>query len=273
MKEKQVVNKQDLFNHDDVFISTVLDHYKKLGRHSLIWRQKITPYRVLVSEIMLQQTQVTRVIPKFEEWMKRFPTLLKLSESSLTEVLMLWQGLGYQRRAKSLLAISKLGSDMPVEFSELLLLPGVGKYTASALSAFAYDRFSHPLLETNIRTALIEQYHSNKTDIHDGVLYDDLSRLEKNKVVQSVGARTWYYALMDYGAYLKLNKISHNAKSRHSTTQTKYKGSRRELRAKVLFSIAGNEKLPEDVRLESVLYELLKEGFLKKEKNDTYRLI
>ena len=263
MKERRTHNTK--IRHEDVaFIKEVKGYYLQYGRHTLQWRKKISPYRILVSEVMLQQTQVSRVLPKFQLWMKHYPTLSALATSNLRDVLILWQGLGYQRRAKALLSIAKEVNVLPKKFDELLLLPGIGKYTASALCAFAYNEFSHPVLETNIRTVLIEFFHKGEESIHDRVLYDDLTRLEKYKEVQTLGARQFYYALMDYGAYLKSQKISHNKKSVHHAVQTHYKGSLRELRAKTLFAITHNDGLPVDERLEEVLKLLLKEEFIKK---------
>ena len=249
---------------DKVLIADVIDYYRTSGRHSLLWRKKISPYRILVSEIMLQQTQVSRVLPKFKEWMTLYPTLKSLSSASLQDVLILWQGLGYQRRAKALLLTAKKVKSIPKAFDELLDLPGVGTYTASALSAFAYNIFSHPVLETNIRTVLIEYYHIESDLVTDIELYEDLRRLENNDEVLSLGARHWYYAIMDYGAYLKQEKVSHNKKSVHHKLQSPYKGSSRELRAKVLFAITHNDTLPKDARLQEVINELLKEGFIIK---------
>lgn len=246
------------------FIDDITHYYEASGRHNLVWRKKITPYKVLVSEIMLQQTQVSRVLPKFEAWIKQYPTLSALAKSNLRDVLILWQGLGYQRRAKALLAIAKETSRLPKPYDELLGLPGIGPYTASAICAFAYDTFTHPVLETNIRTSLIEYFHQGETAVNDGVLYDDLNRLVSYKKVQVMGARHFYYALMDFGAYLKSQKISHNKKSVHHVVQSAYKGSFRELRAKVLFAITHKEILPIDERLEEALTELVKEGFIIK---------
>ena len=256
---------------DKACINEILAYYKVSGRHTLVWRKNITAYRILVSEIMLQQTQVERVIPKFEMWMKRFPTLTKLRESQLEEVLILWQGLGYQRRAKALLTIAKEHTKLPKDFDELLKLSGVGTYTASAISAFAYDRFSHPVLETNIRTVLIEYFHQGELEVHDGMLYDDLARLETYKEVKDSGARVWYYALMDFGAHLKRQKISHNKKSAHYVKQTPYKGSLRELRAKTLFAITHKKDLPQDERITTVLSTLVREEYIVS-KGSTYVL-
>lgn len=248
---------------DNLFVQNVVSFYTKEGRHTLPWREYITPYRILVSEIMLQQTQVVRVLQKFEDWMKLYPTLEVLKKATFVDILVMWQGLGYQRRAKALYEIAQSKKDLPTSFEDLCKLPGIGPYTASAICAFAYNEFSHPMLETNIRTALIEIYHQGEQEINDGVLYDDLVRLTEHKGVQEMGARSWYYALMDYGANLKENKISHNKKSALYARQSPYKGSVRELRAKILFAITQEQKLPVDIRREEVLEKLIKEGYIK----------
>lgn len=266
-------NTSSKINVDKELLSDVLTYYKKYGRHDLVWRKKITPYKILVSEVMLQQTQVSRVLPKFSEWMRRFPTLVALRQASLQDVLVLWQGLGYQRRVKALLMIAKEVKQLPKSYEGLLKLPGIGPYTASAICAFAYDTFAYPVLETNIRTVLIEYFHLGEDEIHDGVLYDDIDRLVTYKQVKELGARHFYYALMDYGAYLKSQKISHNKKSKHHVVQSVYKGSSRELRAKVLFAITHGETLPEDERLEKVLSELIKEKYIERRKNGEYFLL
>ncbi len=252
--------------NDAQFVKHIVSHYEKYGRHELVWRTKITPYRILVSEIMLQQTQVSRVLPKYQTWMKLYPTLFRLGEASFTDVLKLWQGLGYQRRAKALHEIARNVKALPKSYAELLKLKGIGPYTASAILAFAYDVFPDHLVETNIRTALIEAFHQGETNIHDGKLYDDLARLHKLASVQKLGARHFYYALMDYGAYLKSEKISHNIKSAHYSRQSPYIGSVRQLRAKILFAIAHKEKLPSDERAQSVLEKLIEEKYIVERK-------
>jgi A/G-specific adenine glycosylase len=249
---------------EDIFIEEILSWYKSNGRHDLAWRKHITPYRILVSEIMLQQTQVSRVKPKFKAWMVQYPSFASLSRASLADVLTLWQGLGYQRRAKALYNISKTEKILPRKYEELISLTGVGAYTASAVCAFAYNIFSYPVLETNIRTALIDYFYKDREKIHDKELYTLLSRLVLHVKVKEVGARTWYYALMDYGAYLKQIQVSHNTKSVHYTKQSAYKGSVRQLRAKVLFAVVHKEPLPTDSRVKGIIATLIQEGYLIK---------
>jgi A/G-specific adenine glycosylase len=255
-------------------IKIVLDYYFQHGRNDLPWRKKITPYSILVSEVMLQQTQVERVHKKFLDWMSKYPNLKSLSRGNMSEILFLWKGLGYQRRAKFLLEISKKYKTIPNSFDALYKMPGIGEYTASALGAFAFNSFLHPVLETNIRTTLFYFFfNKSETLVNDKELKKILTSLEKYKEVQSVGARVWYYALMDYGAHLKKQGISYNKKSTHYKKQTTYKGSLRELRAKVLFAILHQNPLPKDKRLVGVLDSLIKEGFIEKNKNNNYIII
>lgn len=249
----------------DAFVLKVIEQYIHKGRHELLWRKSITPYKILVSEVMLQQTQVSRVMPKFTQWMRTYPTLSALSKAPFKDVLTLWQGLGYQRRAKSLCAIAGITKKIPSSFEELILLPGVGTYTASAICAFAYNTFTHPLLETNIRTALIESFYVDSGKVEDCVLVETLTLIEKNNAVQKMGARRWYYALMDYGADLKSRGISHNNKSTLFRKQTAFKGSLRQLRAATLFAILHEKPIPQDERIEEVLLQLEEELFIQRE--------
>lgn len=267
MKERNTREKKD-----KEFIVSVMNYYKKSGRHTLPWRQKNTPYHILVSELMLQQTQVSRVIPKFKLWVKTYPSLRTLQQAKLQDILLLWQGLGYQRRAKALYQIGKTMSSIPKNETELLSLPGVGHYTAHAILAFAYNTESYPL-EINIKTALIHHFHKNKrTHIDDTVLYTDLRRLFVYEEIRTYGARTWYSALMDYGAHLKETGITYNQKIKGYTKQTTFKGSLRELRAKVLFAITHGKDLPkDDSRIEEVLSQLEQEGFIER-KNKSWIL-
>ncbi len=267
MKHFQMRQIKIVSNRDILFIKKVISYHTIYGRHTLPWRKNISPYKILVSEIMLQQTQVSRVLPKFLLWMKKYPSLQSLRRASLKDILVLWQGLGYQRRAKALYTIAQSHVRIPHTFEALCELPGIGKYTASAVCAFAYNTFTYPMLETNIRTALIEEFHMEKEKIHDGILYDTLDRLTKNKHVQKIGARAWYFALMDYGAHLKEQHISHNAKSTHYVKQSPYKGSIRELRAKILFAITHTQEVPKDIRTQKVLEQLIKEGYVIQKRN------
>lgn len=257
-KQSKRVATLDTYN---AFAKRVIAWHTKYGRHTLPWRKSITPYRVLVSEIMLQQTQVSRVLDKFTLWMKRYPTLARLREVELKEVLVLWQGLGYQRRAKALLAIAKATKQLHNSKEALIALPGVGSYTAAAVQAFAFNTWGI-MLETNIKTALIEEFHPGDDSITDALLSHDLRRLIELPVVRRVGARVWYSALMDYGAHLKAEGISHNGRVSGYAKQSAYAGSHRKVRAEVLFAITHSNPLPNDSRVPIVLNELKDEGFI-----------
>ncbi|MCX6787733.1 MAG: A/G-specific adenine glycosylase [Candidatus Kaiserbacteria bacterium] len=204
-------------------------HYHARGRHDLPWRKNHDVYRILVSEVMLQQTQVERVIPFYNAFLKKFPTARRLAAAPLSEVLKSWQGLGYNRRAKLLhaaakeLAITKVSSA-----TELERLPGVGPYTARAVVAFAYNQ-DVVVIETNIRTAVTHHFFSDKKKVSDVEIEKILAEaLPKGR------SREWYSALMDYGAHLKRSGISLNKKSATYAKQSKFVGSLRESRGAIL---------------------------------------
>lgn len=139
--------------------SRLLAWFDRHGRHDLPWQSPRTPYRTWVSEIMLQQTQVAAVIPYFNRFLSRFPTLPDLANASLDEVLALWSGLGYYRRAHNLHASAKAimvnhDGELPGTFAELMALPGIGRTTAGAILAQAFD-LPWPILDGNARRVLI----------------------------------------------------------------------------------------------------------------------
>lgn len=216
------------------FQKTVWAYYDAHRRDHLLWRKTKNPYRILVSEIMLQQTQVERVIPLYRTFMRRYPTPQKLAAAPLSQVLIAWQGLGYNRRAKMLHQAAKeiAASGMPRTVEDLKKLPGIGPYTAGAVAAFAYNQDS-VFIETNIRTAVMEHFFLKQKNISDTQLGNILT------IVFPKGrAREWYSALMDYGAHLKRSGISHNARSRHHVPQAKFKGSLREVRGSIVRELA-----------------------------------
>lgn len=213
-----------------VFRKCVWAYYRKEGRDDLPWRKTRNPYHILVSEMMLQQTQVERVIPFYVAFIKRFPTAKLLAEAPLSEVLKAWQGLGYYSRAKRLQNAAKeiMQSGMPKNAEALERLPGVGSYTAHAISAFAWND-DGIVLETNIRTAIIHHFFPTQRKVSD-----DMLRRVLTAVLPKGRAREWYSALMDYGAHLKRSGVRVNAKSRHYTKQSKFTGSLREARGAIL---------------------------------------
>lgn len=129
--------RRSLHLDSDAFRTALIDWYKS-NRRELPWRATNDPYRVWVSEIMLQQTQVKTVVPYFERFVQEFPNLAALRRASEPEVLSLWEGLGYYRRAKNLLVAAKIAKSVPGTYSELIELPGIGRYTAAAIASIAF---------------------------------------------------------------------------------------------------------------------------------------
>jgi A/G-specific adenine glycosylase len=214
------------------FCATVRDHYRMHGR-DLPWRRTTDPYLILVSEIMLQQTQVPRVAGKYELFARLFPDIRALAGAPGADVLRAWQGLGYNRRALNLhrsagLIVAEHGGCVPSTFSELRRLPGVGSATAAAICAFAFG-VPVPFLETNIRSAYIHHFFQECSRVSD---MDLLPLVEAT--LDRENPREWYFALMDYGSWLKRTYTNPSRRSRHETAQSPFTGSHRQLRAQIL---------------------------------------
>lgn len=277
------------------FQKIILDWYKENGRHDLPWRtpslklrrdSSIDPYKVLVSEIMLQQTQVDRVREKYLLFIKKFPTLVALAQSSPRELLQVWQGLGYNRRALHLQQASKdilekYKGIFPTIPEEIDALPGVGFYTARAVCAFA---FNAPVvfIETNIRRVFIHFFFQNKEKVTDAEIFPLIE-----KALWKPSPRDWYSALMDYGAICLKQIPNPNKKSAHYTKQSRFEGSRRYARAKLLHfllkkkpgsSIVSMQKFfacdpylkkyKSEKDIQILLSHLIKEGFIQNEKKN-----
>ncbi len=259
-----------------IFQKKILDFYARSARN-FPWRRTRDAYRILISEIMLQQTQTERVRGFYTRFLKRFPTLRSLSEASLPEVLQYWSGLGYNRRARFLLETAReverdFKGKLPRTEEALVALPGIGKYTASAVAAFAFGTPTI-FIETNIRTVYTHEFFKNAEKILDSEIVLLIAQTLYCKDV-----RSWYYALMDYGVELKRKYPGINAKSKHYRPQSKFKGSNREIRGKLLKLLTAKssssraelyKKLGESKeRIDAQLAALIKEGFLwiKKER-------
>jgi len=223
------------------FKEIIWDYYKKSGRHDLPWRKTHDPYRILVSEVMLQQTQVSRVLKKYEEFLKKFPSIRALAKAPQVDVLRVWQGLGYNRRALLLkrtaeTIVSNFGGTFPKTSEELESLPGIGQSTRGALMAFAFSRPT-VFIETNIRSVFIHFFFKDGKKVSDK---DVLPLIEKT--LDQENPREWYYALMDYGLYLKQTMLNPSRKSAHHIRQSPFKGSNREVRAKILRFVISKAK-------------------------------
>jgi A/G-specific adenine glycosylase len=226
---------------DANFIETVWGHYALNGR-SLPWRElssdpKQRFYQVVVSELMLQQTQVARVIPKYLEWMKAFPKIDDAATAPLIDVLKVWQGLGYNRRGKylhdTLIIIAESG--VVTDQKQLSKLPGIGINTAGAITAYAFN-YPAIFIETNIRTVYLHHYFFGQSEVKDSMIAEVVGRTLDTK-----SPREWYWALMDYGSHLK-TETKNISRSAHYRPQSKFEGSKRQLRAKILKSLISAPK-------------------------------
>ena len=229
------------------------------------WRDDTQPYYVLVSELMLQQTQVARVIPKFQAFIDRFPDISSLATADLAEVLIMWQGLGYNRRAKFLHEAAKrivrdYDGDFPDMRQAILDLPGVGPNTCGAIEAYAFNRPSL-FIETNIRTVFIHHFFPESAEVADA---DILERLRQT--IDREHPREFYWALMDYGTWLKQNGVRNVSQSRHYKKQAPLEGSVRQVRGRIItrlsVSDAEESELRRDVSADD-RYEVALEGLIR----------
>ncbi len=273
------------------FRKLVLDYYRAHGRDTLPWRKTRDPYRILVSEVMLQQTQVERVIPFYERFVIRFPDVRALSRAPLASVLREWQGLGYNRRARMLHEAAKAVVNehkgvFPREVPAIESLPGVGPYTARAVAAFAYDTDSI-FVETNIRTAVIHHFfprkavERTKSEDEKRIIYDTYSDSEIMAILgkarpsaeNGASPREWNSALMDYGAALKRQGVRTNALVAGYAKQKRFDGSLRQARGAILRALScgsePTEKLTRllgderEAQMKGALASLTKEGLVE----------
>ena len=215
------------------------------------WREDTQPYYVLVSELMLQQTQVDRVVPKFEAFIQAFPDEKSLAAASLADVLKLWNGLGYNRRAKFLHEAAKkivieYEGIFPNTVNELIQLPGVGPGTAGAIAVYA---FNQPVVfvETNVRTVYFHHFFETGEKVSDAQL---LPLIEATLDIEH--PREFFWALMDYGTWLKRNGAGRITQSQHYTKQAALKGSVREIRGQIIRVLTAGDKTDSELRNEVI---------------------
>lgn len=247
------------------FQSLIYDYYAA-NRRDFIWRQDVTPYKIVISEVMLQQTQTARVVPKFENWLQKFPDFLTLAQASTHDVLTAWQGLGYNRRGLALLKIAQIVVDeysgqLPNDPVVLQTFPAIGPNTAGSICAFA---FNNPIMfiETNIRTVYTHTFFQGQSQITDKQLLPLITQ-----TIDQNNPRDWYYALMDYGVHLKQNLPRINAASKHYTKQSKFEGSKRQVRGAIIKILTGLKQVDQ-----ATLVELL-DFQLPENKHDRYKII
>ncbi len=218
----------------DAFRAAVVEQGAALYR-DLPWRRTRDPYAIWLSEVMLQQTQVSRVDGRWQRWLERFPTVDALAAASASDVLEEWQGMGYNRRALALLhaaqQISEAGGSFPADERSLRALPGIGPATAAGIRAFSFNLHA-VYLETNVRAVFLHELFAEEEDVPDR---DLLSLVDATCPPDGgdglIDPRGWYYALLDYGAYLKKTLPNPSRRSRTYTRQSRFEGSNRQKRA------------------------------------------
>lgn len=262
-------------------------------KRELPWRDTTDPYSILVAEVMLQQTQVSRVIPKYEEFLDRFPTVQDLADAPLKDVLQMWDGLGFNRRAKFLhqsaqIIVDEYGGDIPRDVDALQELPGVGAYTAQAVLAFAFNKGKEPVFDTNVQR-LLYRFHGHKTDTELQAVHQDLFAEES--------PRKWNNAVMELGSQVCTTgtpKCKTCPWRQHCTawekkdfsepekqTQSPFQGSWRQYRAKLLRllmegphtrqELRDQLELPDEYDVDELLEELAGEDLIIK-KNGEWQL-
>lgn len=254
-----------------LFRDLVYGYYRN-HRRDFPWRTTDNPYNILVSEFMLQQTQTDRVVPKYERFIAALPDFFALAEAPLRDVLALWQGLGYNRRAIALkktgqMVVDEHGGRLPDDVITLKTFPGIGITTASEIAAFAFHR-PVVFIETNIRRVFLHFFFRDREGIRDN---DILPLVEK--ALDRSDPRNWYYALMDYGVMLKGAVINPNRRSAHYTRQSRFEGSDRQIRGAILRLLLTGDGVPEaeavsrfdaeETRVKRILGQLKKEGFVR----------
>lgn len=238
------------------------------------WRTNHSPYWVFVSEIMLQQTQVERVIPKFEAFIGKLHNWEKLAQVDTSTLLQLWSGLGYNNRAIRLRAaaqtiITQYGGVVPDDIEALDSLPGVGYATACAVLTYSYN-IPNVFIETNIRRVFIHHFFPDINKISDTELEPIIA-----ESLDQRNPREWYWALMDYGSYLKKIVSNPNHRSKHYTIQKKFEGSVRQMRGEILRRLtmhASLEDIEHEERFNTAIDGLIKDGIISHH-NNTYKLI
>jgi A/G-specific adenine glycosylase len=238
----------------ELFQQKIFNFYQE-NKRNFSWRENITPYKIFISEVMLQQTQTVRVIEKFEQWLQKFPNFETLAHASAHQVLSCWQGLGYNRRGLYLHEAAKIivyqfAGMLPDDPKILQTLPGIGPNTAGSIVAFAFDKPT-VFIETNIRTVFLYEFFQGKDQVSDQEILKLVQQsLPKNE------ARAWYYALMDYGVFLKKQHKANNKTSKSYTRQSKFIGSRRQVRGAIIRVLTKQHVLTEEQLYELLAYEL-----------------
>lgn len=255
-----------------VFQKKILSWYAK-NKRDLPWRKTRNPYHILVSEIMLQQTQVYRVIEYYLRWLEKLPNLQKLARVDTKTLLSLWSGLGYNNRALRLRDCAralreKYKGTIPKTYDELVTLPGIGEYTANAVLAFAFNK-TVPVFDTNIRRVLLHEFNLSKTT--------SLLKLKEfaRACIPQHKSCVWHNALMDYGALVLTAK---KTKIKPLSQQGTFKGSDREVRGHIIRELTKKKKLSlEEIKriftqkdIHSIVEKMKRDKLIKVEENKVF---
>ncbi len=275
----EMISKQEITD----FQNHILDWYAQ-NKRSLPWRElkfdpilkAREPYKIFISEVMAQQTQLSRVIPKYLAWLEVFPTVESLAKADTSEVLRMWSGLGYNRRALNMKKaaekiINEFNGNFPNSEKDLLSLPGIGQYTARAILCFAFDQ-QVAVVDTNVRRVILTQVLKDaekkvsELRLHDAAREKMITETEMEEIAQTLlpqgMAYEWNQALMDYSAaMLREQKIS-------IPKQSKFHGSHRQYRGRVLKVLLEKKKVSVDQ-----LGSLIKEGYTDVEKDWLQKLL
>jgi A/G-specific adenine glycosylase len=261
------------------FRETILSYYVE-NRRSFPWRETWDPYKIFISEVMLQQTQTDRIVEKFNAFVLRFPNFKVLSEASLQEIFKYWQGLGYNRRALYLqqsaqLVMQKYIGRLPDSSILIDELPGIGKATACAIVTYSFNTPT-VFIETNVRSVFLHYFFSEQDEVPDELLYPLVERSLDHE-----DPRNWYYALMDYGVMLKKTLGNPNRRSKHYTKQSPFLQSNRRVRGMIMKALNDQSPLTEkqivkttEIEPEKIEYNLKKltAEMMIKEKNGKYSI-
>lgn len=263
-----------------MFQSQLLHWYKKNKRYDLPWRytknRPVGAYEILVSEIMLQQTQVSRVLDKFPKFLHAFPTISHLASAPLDKVLREWQGMGYNRRALYLKkcaeeTVKTCNGRIPSDVVLLKTLPGIGPYTAGAVSCFAFNTQS-VFLDTNIRKFFIHHFFTRPRDTHKKISDAEIFPIAE-KLLYKKNPRVWNYALMDYGALVLARKPELLPRAKNYHKQSPFLGSNRFFRSQIVQYLLKHKQAsfdelqktsPRDIA--PILVSLQKEGLVQETK-------